>query len=411
MDNTDPRNEALSLIRFSGLLWLAYLLALALIGRTFQGAQMTNPLYYVLLGCVAAICFALSYWSWAQVRLGQAFLPLIIAIITIAPIIINQLTPSLAPLGPRFTNPESSVLASFPFLLVGFLLVAWQYRWQYMLIIILVIFGVNIALLLSKADPGSPPFQGGLVIIIIQTVIFLAVGFSVSYLMSRLRRQQQSLQAANAQLVHYADTLEQLATSRERNRVARELHDTLAHTLSGLSVQLETIAAYWDIDPKTARSMLADSLAATHSGLEETRRALKALRATPLEDMGLAIALGTMAKDITARANVNLKLDISEELPLLAPDVEQCIYRIAQEAITNAVEHSAAKNLDIELKKSGEGVELSVADDGTGFDVEKGLRAGHFGLTGMRERASLIGGELDIRSQPGHGTTIRLKIK
>lgn len=410
MDNANPRNEALNLIRFSGLLWLAYLLALAFIGRTFQGAQMTNPLYYVLLGCVAAMCFLLSYWSWAQARLGQAFLPLIIVIITVAPII-SQLTPRLVPLGPHFTSPESSVLATFPFLLVGFLLVAWQYRWQYMLIIILVIFGVNIALLLSKADPGSPPFQGGLVIIIIQTVIFLAVGFSVSYLMSRLRGQQQSLQAANTQLVHYADTLEQLATSRERNRVARELHDTLAHTLSGLSVQLETIAAYWDIDPKTARSMLADSLAATHSGLEETRRALKALRATPLEDLGLPIALSTMAKDITSRANINLNLLVSDSLPLLAPDVEQCVYRIAQEAITNAVEHSAAKKLDIELKRSDGGIELTIADDGTGFDVDKGLKAGHFGLTGMRERAHLIGGELDIISRPGHGTCIRLKTK
>jgi signal transduction histidine kinase len=92
-----------------------------------------------------------------------------------------------------------------------------------------------------------------------QTIIFLAVGFSVTYLVGTLRNNQHSLENANVRLTHYASTLEQLATSRERNRLARELHDTLAHTLSGLAVQLETARAYWDVDPQAARAMLDKS--------------------------------------------------------------------------------------------------------------------------------------------------------
>src|SRR5439155_20678930 len=129
---------------------------------------------------------------------------------------------------------------------------------------------------------------------------------------------------------HHAGTLESLAVSRERNRMARELHDTLAHTLSGLSVQLETVEAYWDVEPRTAHAMLDRALEATRDGLQETRRALKALRASPLDDLGLGLALRRMAESAVARANIELDLEIPEQVPPLAPDVEHCIYRVAQ---------------------------------------------------------------------------------
>ena len=95
---------------------------------------------------------------------------------------------------------------------------------------------------------------------------------------------------------------------------------------------------------------------------------------------------------------------------MLAPDVEQCIYRVAQEAVTNIINHSQAKNMALKLKHAGEKVELEVTDDGVGFDAEKGFKASHFGLVGMQERVQLLGGELNIESQPGHGTRLRLVI-
>jgi signal transduction histidine kinase len=413
---TTPRSDAIRLIRFAALLWIGYLIVLALVSQVFQPPQPSpqppqsaDYLYYIFYEVIALLCLALSYWRWIQEKLKQAFVPVIVAI-TIMPVIINQLMGRLSPLGPRFGPPESQVLAVFPFMFVGLLLVAWQYKWQYILFIILGFAGLNLGITLSSAGPGTPPFQGVLVITLIQSFVFLAVGFSISFLMSRLREQQQSLEAANIRLTHYASTLEHLATSRERNRLALELHDTLAHTLSGLSVQLETAKAYWDVDQQMVRSILDKSLAAAHTGLEETRRALKSLRASPLDDLGLALAMRSMVEDAAKRANLKLEMPEIIMMPALSPDVEQCIYRITQEAVTNVVKHASARKLTVKLELIEGKVVLMVHDDGVGFDIEKINEAGHFGLAGIQERARLAGGQLDIVSKPGYGTTIRLTL-
>jgi signal transduction histidine kinase len=212
-------------------------------------------------------------------------------------------------------------------------------------------------------------------------------------------------------LTHYSSTLEDLTISRERNRMARELHDTLAHTLSALSVQLETVKAYWDVDPAAAQQTLDKSLAATRSGLQETRRALKSLRASPLDDLGLALALRKMAEEAAARASLKLDLSLPEQLPALSSDVEQCVYRVAQEAIANAAHHANAQTLIVQVLVNAPQVSLLVRDDGLGFNVEQGETSRHFGLPGMRERAQLVGGQLTIDSQPGQGTAIQLTIE
>jgi len=407
--------DAVRLIRFAAVLWIGYLALLAVISRAFLGPHRMNPLYYVALGCIAVLCLILSYWNWIQERLRKAFIPLIIAIITILPVVLSNMISRIpstvpGPLGPRFATPESLVLVVFPFLFVAFMLVAWQYRWQYALLVILGIAGLHFGMIWSFTEPGSLPFLGGLTVTLIQTIVYVAVGFSISYLMSRLNKQQQSLTEANIRLTHHASTLEHLATSRERNRVARELHDTLAHTLSGLSVQLEAVKAYWDIDPQKARSTLEGSLQAAHSGLGETRRALQALRASPLDDLGLSLAVRTMVEDATARTNLALNLSIADKLPSLSPDVEQCIYRVAQEAVTNVAKHAKAKTLTVNLESTEEKVTLTVHDDGVGFDVEKKDKANNYGLQGMQERAQLVGGELTVTSKPDEGTTVKLVV-
>jgi signal transduction histidine kinase len=410
MKETRPHVEVLRLIRFAAFLWMGYIIVLALINQSFPGPQRTSLLYYLLLGYIALICLGLAYWPWLQERLRQAFVPIVIAIITVMPVIVNQLMGRLYPLGPRFENPEGSVLAMFPFLFVALLLVAWQYKWQYILLVILGIAGLNLGVIWSLTGPGAPPFLGGIIVTLIQTVVFLAVGFSISYLMSRLREQQQSLESANIRLTHYASTLEHLTTSRERNRLALELHDTLAHTLSGLSVQLETIKAYWDVDRPTAHSVLDRSLEMAHLGLEETRRALKALRASPLDDLGLALAVSKMAEDAAARANLHLDMPAIIMMPPLSPDVEQSVYRVAQEAITNVVKHASAKKITVKLETIEGKITLTVQDDGVGFDMDKIDKTSHFGMAGMQERAQLIGGGLTVISKPGDGTTIRLTV-
>jgi signal transduction histidine kinase len=226
---------------------------------------------------------------------------------------------------------------------------------------------------------------------------------------TRLREQQDSLQRANANLTHYASTLEQLAVSRERNRLARELHDTLAHSLTAISVSLETAKAYFNIDSNKTRELLDKSLEATRSGVDETRRALKALRSSVLEDMGLGLAIQRAAESAAARFNLELELGLQNPLPSLSPDVEQTIYRIAQESIENVSHHAQAKRLCVRLSYNGQGTTLTVEDDGIGFDPKE-TSSGHFGLVGMKERAELAGGKLTIASEKGRGTRVALII-
>jgi signal transduction histidine kinase len=467
MKTTASRSDAVRMIRLAAFLLLGYVIVLAFINQIFQSPQLpqrqvpepatvnqtlqlpqrqmaeipaanqtparqfsepaTNQtlpqqtlpqplqqhndyLYYILYGSTALVCLILAYWTWLQRKLRQAFIPVVITILAISPVIVSQLSGTASPLGPRFGSPEANVLVMFPFLFVALLLVAWQYKWQHILFIILGITALNMGTRWSNAGPGTQLFQGVLAVFLIQTVIFLVVGFSISYLMSRLRAQQQSLEEANIRLTQYASTLEHLATSRERNRLALELHDTLAHTLSGLSVQLETIKAYWDVDKPTARAILEKSLLLTHSGLEETRRALKSLRASPLEDMGLTLALRKMAEDSASRAGLVLEMPEIIMVPPLSPNIEQCVYRIAQEAIANVVKHASAKTLTVKLEFMDGGATLLVSDDGIGFELDKIDKTGHFGISGMQERAQMVGGELEIISKKGLGTTIKLTI-
>ncbi len=411
MDKTTPNSDVIRLIRFAAILWICYLIVLACINQVLWTQAPRGPrsdiLYYLLILFISLLCLGLTYWSWIQERLGRTFIPVIITIITIIPILGTWALIKFYPPSPML-DTRGSITLLLPFLLIGFLLVAWQYKWVHMLLIIIGIVGLNLGILLSSSPPGPGPFRGGIHVSLIQAVTFLAVGFSISYLVNRLRNQQKFLEAANINLKHYASTLEQLTTSRERNRLARELHDTLAHTLSGLSVQLETVKAYWDVDPKAAHSLLEQSSAAAHSGLEETRRALKALRASPLDDLGLVEAINTMVKETAARTDLALDLSVMDEIPALSPDVEQCIYRVAQEAIINVVNHANAKNLLVRLEFIDEKLTLIVHDDGIGFDMDKSNNTKHFGLVGMRERTQLINGELNIISEPGHGTTIQL---
>jgi signal transduction histidine kinase len=258
--------------------------------------------------------------------------------------------------------------------------------------------------------PVSPSLMGATMAGLVQFCILLVVGTFIALLMQRLRAQRASLERANAQLANYASTLEHLAVSRERNRVARELHDTLAHTLTGMTVQLETMKAYWDVDHDAAHALLDQVLDASRNGVQETRRALKALRASPLDDLGLALAIRQLAESAAERAQLGLEVSVSETLPNLKPEVEQSIYRIAQEALENAAHHANAQNVYIKLEPQHKQLVLEIQDDGKGFDLNQIAPTGHYGIAGMQERAALIGAQLEISSQVGKGTRILLTV-
>jgi signal transduction histidine kinase len=387
MKKTEEKVSVVQLVRIAAILWIGYLVVLMVLDPLSpRNAPPFEYRIYILNSLNALIVLGLSMWPWAQKRLGRTFLPLVI-------ILMAGGAPNLLPL-------------SF----IALVLTAWQYQWRH---VVLFCLGVTVVMLgFGFFSPSeNVTLTGTLFGMAFITISLLVVGYFISILMTQLRAQQEELEQANAQLVHYASTLEHLTISRERNRMARELHDTLAHTLSGLTVQLETAKAYWDVDSSTAQTMLDKALEATRSGLQETRRALKSLRASPLDDLGLALALRRMAESATRRATIALDLSLPKQIPALSPDIEQCIYRVAQEAVANAIHHANAKNLTIQLTFNGSEVSLVVVDDGLGFKVWQSENSDHFGLAGMRERAQLAGGKLRIDSHPGHGTTIRLSIE
>lgn len=423
-ERLDPDNARL--LRTAAWMWLGYLIAMLFLDRWLY--QRLSPLvaFYFANGCAALLFLVLAYWNDLGVRLGSLYLPLMLLLLSALPLIGNHLLLPRLPPGP-LSNAEGMALRQLPVLFLALVLTAWQYRLAGVMVfsgatalleLLTVTLIVPLMISLTTPPPGlAQPFAPVpirainvfLILAIVRTISFIAVGVFVSQLIERLNQQQKSLQEANLQLRHYASTLESLAVSRERNRLAHELHDTLAHSLTAISVQLETARAYWNKDRLKARQLLEQSLAATRTGLEETRRALKALRASPLEELGLLLALRQLAESAAARFGLELELDLRDPPPALSPDVEQTIYRVAQEAIENAVKHAGAKTLSLHLSHNGQ-TTLIVADDGIGFEVKSSTSGGHFGLAGMRERAALVGGRLSVESQPGKGTRVVLTI-
>jgi two-component system sensor histidine kinase UhpB len=172
-----------------------------------------------------------------------------------------------------------------------------------------------------------------------------------------------------------------------------------------VAVQLEAMRALWSSQPEAARKLLSDALEATREALGEARRAIAALRASPLQDLGLARAVRALAESEATRGGFTLDEKI-EEIGTSSGEVEHAVYRIAAEALTNIVRHAQARRVTIRLEPG----RLLVADDGRGFDPAAPLDEGRFGLYGMRERARMIGANLTIESAPGRGTTVQLAL-
>ena len=403
--------DSLRVIRTAAWMWIFYLASLVVVDLFIYAGGPTLPalLQYHLLNALPAFIFlGLAFSKWLQQENPKIILVMVL-LITSAPILVNDLLGVRLPPAP-LSNLEGMIIRQLPVLLIALVLVAWHYRLGAMigygvgvnLVELVIVFGLN-----RFDQQGLTAFY---FITIVRTVSFIVVGIYINQLITFLRAQQVSLKSANDRLTHYASTLESLTVSRERNRMSRELHDTVVHTLSGLSVQLETAKAYWDVNPDTSRGLLGQALDTTRSGLQETRRALKSLRASPLEDLGLCLALRGLAETAVSRSKLDLELHLPEQDLLLSPDVEQCIFRVAQEALENAVHHANARHLMVSLADHSGEVTLKVRDDGIGFQTDAVVPNGHYGLAGMRERAHLVGGTLNIASRPSEGTTIQLGI-
>ncbi len=354
---------------------------------------------------IEVLLLALLIWPKAQ-RLGRWFVPLTLSLGLIPLLAGYYLWPA--------DNPLQSPFVMFFF--VTAVLVAWEYKYRYLYLFVIALTLYQVLVSPAKANvPWTVPvgFQ------VLQAVMMLLAGYVTATLATVQANQRAALSeayqrqaAANERLKQYAATLEELAISRERNRLARELHDTLAHSLSALTVQLEAVQALWAKHPGKAHHILGQADETARTGLAEARRALQALRASPLEDLGLFPALQELAESAAQRTGARLTVRLPASVGgCLALGVEQGVYRIAQETLENVVRHAGARSITVELVEGPGSLVLTVQDDGQGIGAETLTAAGddddRLGIRGMHERAGLIGAQLDISSAAGQGTRVR----
>jgi ligand-binding sensor domain-containing protein/signal transduction histidine kinase len=202
------------------------------------------------------------------------------------------------------------------------------------------------------------------------------------------------------------------AVLQERNRIAREIHDNLAQEILGISVQLEIVARTLASAPDAARKHLDRARALVRSSVAEARRYVWDLRSQSLDERDLPAALAEMTRRLTAESGVQTQFSVGGTFRPLAPQVENNLLRIGQEAVGNAVRHAQAKTVTVSLDFGVREVRLEVKDDGRGFDAAgyDGGKGGHFGLVGMRERAEQMGGNASVRSEPGSGTEVVVSV-
>ena len=202
-----------------------------------------------------------------------------------------------------------------------------------------------------------------------------------------------------------------LGAVEERNRLAREIHDTLAQGLTATTLQLESADALLDAgsSPEKSREPLLRALSLTQSNLEEARRSVLDLRAAPLEGRSLSRALRVLVERWEAETGIAARYRAINGGRPLPPRVEVALYRICQEALNNVARHAEARRADVRLVANPGRIRLVVEDDGRGFDAS-GMPEDRHGLVGMNERAKMLGGSLAIQSSPGTGTRIEATV-
>jgi PAS domain S-box-containing protein len=195
----------------------------------------------------------------------------------------------------------------------------------------------------------------------------------------------------------------------EKSRVARELHDELAQSLTALKMDTIWLRDHLQGDPQGAAARLAQMLAMLDAAVASTRRIAADLRPLVLDDLGLIAAIEWLAQNFTQRTGVPCELDADEELELVEP-YATAVFRIVQESLANVAKHAKATQVSVRVAREGAALVLSVQDDGAGFRPEDPRKPQSLGLAGLRERAHLLRGEVHITSAPGSGTRVAARI-
>lgn len=217
----------------------------------------------------------------------------------------------------------------------------------------------------------------------------------------------QELELTHQQLRQYALRIEDQATLQERNRIAREIHDGLGHTLAAQTIQINNALLYWQSNNDKSLLFLKQAKQLGAEALLEIRRSISVLRSNPLQGQALETAINKLVSDFQATTGIQVSCNLY--LPLsLSAEINTTIYRILQESLTNISKHAQAKSVMVTLQQQTELIHLSIEDNGTGFDPTQNTTG--FGLQGMRERAAASGGKFYLDSQAGKGCQITVDL-
>jgi len=218
------------------------------------------------------------------------------------------------------------------------------------------------------------------------------------------RRSREQLAIANTQLREYALKVESIATLQERNRIAREIHDSLGHSLTAFNLHLEAALRLMQSHPEDAIALLHEAQHLGNTALQDVRHSVATLRAEPLQGISLEEGIMSLLAEFQRSTNVSPKATL--ELNCLIPaDLKIALYRIIQEALTNICKYAEATAVTVTLRTTQQAVELSIQDNGKGFDPQRTTTG--FGLRGMQERTIALHGAFEVHTAPNAGCQIR----
>ncbi|MEH1848936.1 MAG: sensor histidine kinase [Nostoc sp.] len=253
--------------------------------------------------------------------------------------------------------------------------------------------------------------------LVAETLMFGLGLFLVLMLVNTLlseRQAQKDLATAHQQLTLYASQAEELATAQERNRIARDIHDSLGHALTALNVQLQTAVLLWQQEPVRAEPFLQQARRLGVTAMQEVRKSVQALREDNRAEQSLTETIAAVVDDFRQGSGIETQMQIigqtagKSNAPMSAAIVN-ALYRIVQEALTNIYKYARATAVTVEIETTSEIVRLSVVDNGCGFNRGSSIGIG-FGLQGMQERIAALGGTFTLETEPGRGCRIGVEV-
>lgn len=260
-----------------------------------------------------------------------------------------------------------------------------------------------------RHPPFMPPERAifmGVTSAIFFGLVLLFLQLSITAILAE-RKSREKLALANAKLRDYALRIEDVATLQERNRIAREIHDSLGHSLTVFNLHLEAALRLLSSDPQEAKALLQEAKQQGSKALKEVRQSVATLRSDPLQGKSLTDAIALLIEDVQRSTGITPKTQISLSSPL-PKALKTAVYRILQESLTNICKYAEATKIKIQIHSTATVLQLQVRDNGKGFNL--GTNTTGFGLQGMQERTKALGGKFKIETAPGKGCTIFVEL-